>query len=69
MKKMKNKKYRIAFCCFLTLSSALAPQLDAAPKAEAGAEQRMELQREVEALRVGLEKQVGTASVGERAPV
>lgn len=50
----------------LTLSSSSAPQLDAAPKAEAGAEQRMELQREVEALRVGLEKQVGTASVGER---
>lgn len=50
----------------LTFSS-FAPQLDAAPKTEVGAEQRMELQREVEALKVNLEKQVGAAS--ERASV
>lgn len=50
----------------LTPSSSSTPQLDAAPKAEASTKQRMELQREVEALSVSLEKQVGTASVGER---
>lgn len=55
----KKKKESILLLTF----SSFAPQLDAAPKTEAGAEQRMELQREVEALKVNLEKQVGAASV------
>lgn len=55
----KKKKKSILLLTF----SSFAPQLDAAHKTEAGAEQRMELQREVEALKVNLEKQVGAASV------
>lgn len=53
----------IVFCILLLTFSSFAPQLDATPKTEASAEQRMELQREVEALKVNLEKQVGAASV------
>lgn len=51
----------IIFCILLLTFSSFAPQLDATPKTEASAEQRMELQREVEALKVNLEKQVGAA--------
>lgn len=37
---------------------ALTLQLDAAPKRDGSIQQRMELQREVDALKVSLEKQV-----------
>lgn len=37
---------------------SLTLQLDAAPKRDASIQQRMELQREVDALKVSLEKQV-----------
>lgn len=39
-------------------------QLDAVPTREAGIQQRMELQKEVDALKVSFEKQVGTRHVG-----
>lgn len=48
----------------LTSHSDLNFQLDALPKREAGIQQRMELQKEVDALKVGFKKQVGTMCVG-----
>lgn len=43
----------------LTSCSFLNFQLDDIPKREASVQQRMELQKEVDALRVSFEKQVG----------
>lgn len=39
--------------------------MDAVPKGEASVQQRMELQKEVDALKVSFGKQVGTLRVGE----
>lgn len=51
--------------CFLTDFNFLTHfQLDAVPKKEASVQRRMELQREVDALKVSFEKQVGTTRVG-----
>lgn len=48
----------------LTPHSASNFQLDAVPKRETSVQQRMELQKEVDALKVSLEKQVGALCVG-----
>lgn len=55
------------FSRLLILSSRPASdfQLDAVPKGEASVQQRMELQKEVDALKVSFGKQVGTQCVGE----
>ncbi|XP_034433995.1 coiled-coil domain-containing protein 146 isoform X1 [Hippoglossus hippoglossus] len=44
-----------------SIHSELQAQLDAVPGREAGAQQRMELQKEVDALKVGFEKQLSVA--------